>query len=301
MSCQILTRNGLRNLSVGVWSEKGRRERQEDVYRIVLDLSKDYRREYFQYSFVENPFVFFGVFDGHGGDKAALFTSRVLPAYLLKHYRQHADFLKALSLALSQVEREFIQTTLPDGSTALVVLITPNGRCLVANLGDCEGILAYVPLRMEDVHRRPLVRYLPLSSFEPHNLPRNEIERNRIQKLGATLFENRLVVSRNEESFTTLAVSRSIGDLVYKEFEPALIANPDLTEHTMIGFEDFIVLACDGLWDVLTQDQVFMEIRQCRNLNKTATEMAQFLVKLSLDLGSRDNITVIVLLFDNPI
>lgn len=48
-----------------------------------------------------------------------------------------------------------------------------------------------------------------------------------------------------------LAVSRAIGDFEYK---PYVIAIPDVREIPLNGSEDFIILACDGLWDCLSED-----------------------------------------------
>ena len=48
-----------------------------------------------------------------------------------------------------------------------------------------------------------------------------------------------------------LAVSRAIGD---SNFIPYISSDPDITTVEMDGTEDFIIAACDGLWDTVTPD-----------------------------------------------
>ncbi|CAG4988496.1 unnamed protein product [Parnassius apollo] len=54
-----------------------------------------------------------------------------------------------------------------------------------------------------------------------------------------------------------LAVSRAIGDANYK---PYVTAQPEIALVELDGDEDFIVVACDGLWDFVTEDEVAFAI-----------------------------------------
>lgn len=65
-----------------------------------------------------------------------------------------------------------------------------------------------------------------------------------------------------------LALSRAIGDFEFKQ-NPTLPAelqavtcDPDVIEHTISPEDEFFVLACDGIWDCMTNQQVVNYIRQ---------------------------------------
>jgi len=123
-----------------------------------------------------------------------------------------------------------------------------------------------------------------------------------------------------------VAVTRAIGDVdfkgwgsaralasdagpppcfIYPENHPRvfvadlLVPTPDIVERTLDPNDDFIVMATDGLWDVVDPQEA---VDVARNLfhkrNATPTHVAQLLVQRALRLGSGDNITVLVLQFD---
>ena len=50
-----------------------------------------------------------------------------------------------------------------------------------------------------------------------------------------------------------LGVSRAFGD---KSLKPLVVADPDVLTVTLEDGDDFVVLACDGLWDVAGIDTV---------------------------------------------
>lgn len=62
-------------------------------------------------------------------------------------------------------------------------------------------------------------------------------------------------------------MSRSIGDLKYKidkKIGPEaqiITAEPDVTRHTLSPDDEFIVMACDGVWDCMTSQEVVDYVR----------------------------------------
>lgn len=50
-----------------------------------------------------------------------------------------------------------------------------------------------------------------------------------------------------------LAVSRAIGDHGFKD---VVISDPDIVCLPLNGNEDFLLMACDGLWDFVEEDEV---------------------------------------------
>jgi len=131
-----------------------------------------------------------------------------------------------------------------------------------------------------------------------------------------------------------LAVSRAFGDPDFKGFGPTshtappdmlffpfpddhprtfcedlVLATPEVREHTLEEGDDFLVLATDGLWDVLSPQGVCQAIRRFKvryeldsstdkNPEALCLNLAEELTRLALRLGSADNITVTVVAFD---
>jgi len=79
--------------------------------------------------------------------------------------------------------------------------------------------------------------------------PENIEERNRIEKAGGFVEDNRVK--------GILALSRSIGDLEYKSDtsrtlrEQMITADPDIKKEPIANDTAFLIIACDGIWDCL--------------------------------------------------
>jgi protein phosphatase 2C len=94
--------------------------------------------------------------------------------------------------------------------------------------------------------------------------------------------------------------------------EDLVLATPEVREHVLEDGDDFLVLATDGLWDVLTPQNMCHALRrfkaryQMDHANDDGDELdqealclflAEELTRLALRLGSADNITVTVIAF----
>lgn len=130
------------------------------------------------------------------------------------------------------------------GTTAISVLIKDK-KLYCANVGDSRAV-ASVKGATE-----------PLS--EDHK-PNNPEESTRIAKAGGWVEYNR--VNGN------LALSRALGDFVFKRNtsmkaeEQMVIALPDVETKTINEDWEFIILACDGIWDVVTNDEAVEFVRR---------------------------------------
>lgn len=86
-----------------------------------------------------------------------------------------------------------------------------------------------------------------------------------------------------------LAVTRALGDHAMKEW---VVCDPYYTELTLTTKDKLLILACDGVWDVLTdQDAVDVCLTE-----DTAQKIADKLLKASLAKGTTDNLSVMVIL-----
>ena len=92
-----------------------------------------------------------------------------------------------------------------------------------------------------------------------------------------------------------LAVSRSFGDIGLKEPHHIVVVTPEI-KITPVGASDWgVVLACDGVWDVLSEQHVVdIMIAHRTDAKKAASEIA----KAALAAGSTDNVSVVAVVFD---
>lgn len=110
-----------------------------------------------------------------------------------------------------------------------------------------------------------------------------------------------------------LAVARALGDADFKlgdrmklypwnwpegqerEFTANLVSSePDLFEFDVLDDWDYLIIACDGLWETLTAHQAVSLVRQWSNEGMTLGEVSRRLSEVCLSMGSTDNVTVLV-------
>ncbi|KAG6608311.1 putative protein phosphatase 2C 60, partial [Cucurbita argyrosperma subsp. sororia] len=124
------------------------------------------------------------------------------------------------------------------GCTACVAIIR-NNKLIVANAGDSRCVIS----RKGQAH-----------SLSRDHKPDLEIERDRILKAGGFIHAGRVNGSLN--------LARAIGDMEFKQnkFLPAekqiITANPDVTTVELCDDDEFIVIACDGIWDCMSNQQL---------------------------------------------
>jgi serine/threonine protein phosphatase PrpC len=268
----------------------------------------------------------YGVMDGHGGDFTSGFAAdhfiRILSQTLsLKKYsslspEDQCDVLgiellrPALSEAFAaldvevrkkqnkrndtvlmmseQMERKVQSTPTPkmrferSGSTCVVVLVTPS-HVICANSGDSRAVL------------RRGGKVLPLSfDHKPNNIP----ELERINKADG------FVKSKRVDG--DLAVSRGLGDFSYKSNESMpvekqkVIPDPEFVVYPRDPQKDeFVILACDGVWDVATNDQCADFVQEIFDEGESDLGMlCEEALDTCLEWNSRDNMTLGVVTFE---
>lgn len=184
----------------------------------------------------------------------------------------------ALLGALSEMEAEVLAAGVPmnTGSTASVALM--NGpQLLVANIGDsrtilCRGTTA-IEMTMDQKPSRP-----------------DEVAR--ISHAKGWVINDR-VIGR-------LGVARAIGDALYKANPiPFVSARPELTQVHLCTHDRFLLLACDGLFDVMTSQAAVDFARQRLNAGMALHEVCRSLAQHAINCGSMDNVSVLIVLLDH--
>jgi serine/threonine protein phosphatase PrpC len=183
---------------------------------------------------VKMPVTWFGIFDGHGGDKASQYCADWLSSYAKNEEAFPHDLGYAMKNAFTAIDDDFVGTGYPDGSTACAVSMVGGRRIVCANAGDSRAIVV-----------RKDGSVVRLSRDHKPGMPD---ETRRISELGG-----RVVYWGRWRVEGLLAVSRSVGDASLK---PYITAEPEVCEYD-VGKDDwFLVMSSDGVWDVLDNEEV---------------------------------------------
>ncbi|GBG74833.1 hypothetical protein CBR_g19345 [Chara braunii] len=262
----------------GGYADIGGRMFMEDAHVRIDDISEHVR----SFEFNEWPRAFFGVFDGHGGQCAAEFVSNRLLRYIVEDADFPRDVESAVRQAFHRTDLEFdlecgAGRAHPSGTTALTALVY--GRTLfVANVGDCRAVLCKRGRAVE------LSRdHKPCCAFE----------RARIEALGGYV----------EDGYLNglLAVARAVGDwhlagLKVQGCGP-LIAEPEFREEQLTSEDEFMILGCDGLWDVFSSQNAVEFARRNLQKHNDPERCSQDLVQEAIKRSTCDNVSVLTVCF----
>ena len=223
----------------------------------------------------------FAVFDGHCGVAAAKFAEK----HFVDVLSQSAEWLTylatkspvhltdALTNCFIRIDTDMRNdpTILDAGCTAVVVIVTPT-MIVCANAGDSRAVMSQFAMRH------------PIALSHDHK-PDNPDESARIVANGGFVNNGRVNGS--------LAVSRAFGDF---ELKPMVSGLPDFEIHMRNYDQDeMIILACDGLWDVFSNERAIYEVRDIFAEGETDLRLvAEEMLDMSLNKGSNDNISAIV-------
>ncbi|XP_047323506.1 protein phosphatase 2C 51-like [Impatiens glandulifera] len=295
-------------LTHGFVSVIGRRREMEDAVAIELGfLTIDNSRDY----------DFFGVYDGHGGSRVANSCQGRLHHLLVEECKTTTSSSSSTCFGEEIWSRIMIKCFLKMdeevnsikatssspvtiGSTAVVAVVGED-EVVVANCGDSRAVLSRggIPLSISNDHK-----------------PDRPDELERIESAGGKVID-----WDGHRVLGVLATSRSIGD---EYLQPYVIPEPEVMITKRTNADEFLILATDGLWDVVSNEMACLAVKRIlegRSLKKKKKMMirsssdhvvvmqeenvekkkygraqvaAGLLVELAKSRGSKDNITVVV-------
>ena len=257
------------------WTERNNRIYVED--RILIDRVQSFSSSHFAAvdDFCE-PTSIYAVFDGHAGYQCSQFCVDWLSAYFVRKYSISHDIPSALFATFKQLDRDFMESNKKDGTTACVAVLTGHEKLTVANVGDSRALLV-----------RADGTFKPLSVDHKANTP---CEVERIRSLGGVVAFN-----KGWRVEGKLSVSRAIGDLPLKPF---VSSDPDILEMNLDKEDSFLVLASDGIFDVLSNSQVTTTVLSYCGEPANGEYGLKYASKLLCDrakeLRSNDNLSVII-------
>lgn len=224
-------------LMYGASSMQGWRITMEDAHTTLLD-------------YENTGTAFFAVFDGHGGSKVAKYSSQHLAENIIDSQDfKDGNIKESIKKGFLKIDSDLRQDPDlqhdPSGCTSIVALLTKDNVLYVGNAGDSRAIIC--------------TKGVAIALSEDHK-PSNPKETQRIENAGGHVEFGR--VNGN------LALSRALGDFEFKSStnlppeKQVVTADPDVTRHKLTEKDEFLVLACDGIWDCMTNQEVAKFIRQ---------------------------------------
>jgi serine/threonine protein phosphatase PrpC len=281
------------------YSTTGVRPNNEDAMDIINNL------ELTNQSLIK--ILYAGVFDGHGGGNISKTLIDKDKINISKYFTNITSPI-ATNLSASKIYNKKmiiplfnrIQEKLKNyhvhsnkmGSTALICLLYPRSEksdkynLKIINLGDTRATLC---------NNYNIAIQLSLD-HKPHLL----CEKYRIEQLGGSITES----EGDDPRINGMSVSRSLGDLDNKYISQL----PDVFDYTLAD-DKFLILACDGVWDVLSNqdaidfvlDKYNQLIKDKKILNnfkaKSEQNIANKLADYAIAKGSKDNISLYILFF----
>lgn len=168
---------------------------------------------------------YFGVYDGHGGTDVSHFAAENLHVQLANSEHLGKDWQQALQDAINTTDQKIAEKKLSAGST-IVMVAMDNTTLHIGNLGDTEALL----VRKKPAEEQPADKLL---LTKKHN-PGTPEEKERIVAMGGQVFAGRL--------FGALAVSRSLGDLEFKEEDSGRFVSTEIFYNTQTLDQNDLVL-----------------------------------------------------------
>jgi serine/threonine protein phosphatase PrpC len=310
----------------GISEEIGHRATMEDACSVVQNMNIVQIGSKVKCLF---PQSYFAVYDGHGGSEASSFLAKTLHVRIseallglsskmedkfgednivenMKEFQRRSgsaytdleSMIKStLAQTFSRTDDEFIEAAGElgkHGSTATTALLLGNWL-FCSNTGDSRTMICrnFKAVPMTQDHK-----------------PAREDEFNRIKAAGGFVISNRVMGE--------LAVSRAFGDVEFKKGFSSLIEDEDANESNADDFvgpliiaepevqvtiidenDQFLLLACDGLFDVFTEDEVVVFVKREMEKHGDTQLCCQNITYEAINKrNSRDNVSVILVILN---
>ncbi|KAI5652493.1 hypothetical protein M9H77_29680 [Catharanthus roseus] len=223
----------------------------------------------------DNELSLFAIFDGHMGHDVASYLQAHLFDNILKEHDFWTDTEKAIRKAYHTTDNDILEQSMKlgkGGSTAVTAILMNGEKLVVANVGDSRAIIC----------RKGVAKQLSVD-----HEPSKEKEKEMIESKGGFVSNIPGDVPRVDGQ---LAVARAFGD---KSLKRHLSSEPDIAVETIDDDVEFVILASDGLWKVVSNQEA---VNLIKNI-KDAKLAAEQLTLEALSRRSRDDISCIVVMF----
>ena len=256
---------------------QGKRESNEDQHFIFSNLDGK--------NSDKNNINMIGVFDGHGGKLVSKYLKENLPDYFTKKFKDNLfskpeKFSKYVNKVFDTLQTKLIEDHPKAvnycGSTACLTIhcinkLEKKGYLWIINIGDSRAVLNNK-------------NGLSIQLSKDHK-PNSPDERLRIEKMGG-----KIAFDGADWRVKDLSLSRAFGDI---DCTPYVTHLPQIYKYNLSSKDKFVILACDGLWDVVSNQDAVDFIQDLLNKNFKGN-FSKMLCEYALAKGSMDNVSIII-------
>ncbi|KAL4295790.1 hypothetical protein GQ457_12G016460 [Hibiscus cannabinus] len=262
------------------YSSSGKGKSREGIIKFGFSLVKgkanhpmeDYHVAKFM-QIQEHELGLFAIYDGHLGDSVPAYLQKHLFANILKEEEFWVDPSRAISKAYEKTDQAILSHSSDlgrGGSTAVTAILINGIRLWVANVGDSRAVLSRGGRAIQMT-----------TDHEPNT------ERGSIENRGGFVSNIPGDVPRVNGQ---LAVSRAFGD---KSLKSLLRSDPDIQNTNVDNNTDILILASDGLWKVMNNQEAVDIARKIKDPLKAAKQ----LIAEAVQRDSKDDISCVVVRF----
>lgn len=218
----------------------------------------------------------FAIFDGHLGSDVASYLQKNLFHNILSEEEFWFHPTRAITKAYEKTDTAILRETPglgQGGSTAVTAILIDGRKLYVANVGDSRAVLC---------------RNGKAAQLSIDHEPGTSAERGSIENKGGFVSNMPGDVPRVDGQ---LAVSRAFGD---KSLKSHLRSDPDVREIDIDQGTEFLILASDGLWKVMKNQEAVDFVKKIRDPQVAAKR----LTSEAVNRESKDDISCIVVRFN---
>ena len=221
---------------------------------------------------------YFGLFDGHSGKEVGIYLMENLHKILSQELKNNnvensENMQNVIKNSFERIDKEINNQNFKNetGSTGTVLLLykdssSKTGKSLIcANVGDSKAYL---------------INKNEMKSITKDHKCSDANEVKRIRDTGGIVFRERV--------FGTLMLTRSFGDKEMKKY--GVLSTPDIFCHNIEDDDLFVIIASDGVWDVVEEEEIFKLSQE----KISSSDFAKNIIKLAKDRDTHDNISCIV-------
>jgi len=259
-------------------------------------------------------FCNFGILDGHDSDIASDTVSKLLPTVIGKQLNEGVPFVEAHTAAMAELE-EVLKKLATTAGTCVLSCTIAGGYIWCANLGDCRAAMMTLKVEVQGAGGKvgPVTtpKVSGLCWLSKDQKASTSEERKRIKEAGGTVIDGRV---------EGLEPSRTLGDFDVKMATKKGVISiiPEVRRHELSDGKNptqaIFVCATDGVWDVITSNDICNLIHSRKDLSKLQEvigmtkkpncaplqDLADDLVQFSVAKGSQDDCTAVVALISVP-
>jgi len=290
------------------------RNYNEDRVSIVINMSKP---NYYKNGLKWPKLSYFAIFDGHGGNKCAEYLRDNLLKLIIENKNFPSNINLSIKEAIHKADNDFLnniavrENKIVDysGSCCLFLLIINNIGYII-NVGDSRCLISYNNGKIKKGVTRD---HKPNYSYEKERIIDNGGIIYQSQNKLNNILNGKILLGPYRVIPGRLSVSRTIGDAeaklkIFGGNPNIVICEPDIYSFNIEKENvDYIILGCDGIFDQLSNDDIFECVsliinnnnKKENDLHKICGDIVNLILNASMERKSFDNVTCIFICFKN--